>query len=313
MYIRVALLMALMCFAAHAEDFYFSGAGGFMIDVKPAENPPSSVPPIFGIPLHRNNVDAPVVTQKRVTSDQTPETAETSTPAPVYPMRMSGQNIAISAGLPTFVSTYYNPTVEVRGVSWATAATSALGGAVLGMGLEMYSQRQSEGAADYVRLVQSGTILSGAIFSGVITGQAVQRSVLINSNVFGLSSGGTGSQLLSGFVGDAFGSAIASTVYSAGAYAFGWADAADARMAMAKGAAGSVVMAAGKAAGVQTLFSITGTGGTIATLGPYAITYLAAIGAVYMTDWIFEGMEQSEASELIKRGIDDRERKLQGI
>ncbi len=212
----------------------------------------------------------------------------------------TAQNIAIRAGLPTFVNTYYNPTNRIRDVGWGTAVTSGLIGGVIGMGAEVYDEWSAEDELNYIRIAQTGALLGTATMSGVVVGQAVQKSLLTNSYMlWGASSGATSSQIVSGFMGDALGSGAAAIVFASGAYMMGWADPADARTAMAKGATGAVIMAAGKTAGTQVLFSLAGTSGSVAALGPYAITYLAAVGAVYLTDWIFKGMDKREESDRI--------------
>lgn len=218
----------------------------------------------------------------------------------LLPQYRSAQNIAIHAGLPTFVSTYYNPSNQIRNISVGTAAMSGVIGGFLGMGAEIYDEWSGADNLNYVRIAQTGSLLGMATASGVLVGQAVQKSLLTNSYMlWGSSSGALSSQIISGFTGDALGSGAAAFVYASGAYIMGWVDPADARTAMAKGATGALIMSAGKAAGTQAFLSVAGASGSFATLGPYAITYFAAVGAVYLTDWIFEGIDKQEENDRI--------------
>ena len=227
----------------------------------------------------------------------------------VLSQHRSAQNIAIRAGLPTFVSTYYNPTNQIRNVSWGTAATSGIIGSVVGMGAEIYDEWNGDDHLNYVRIAQTGSLLGTATASGVIIGQTVQKSLLTNSYMlWGGSSDAVSSQIISGFTADALGGGVATMVYSSGAYFMGWVDPAEARTAMVKGATGSLLMAAGKSVGTQAFFSATGASGGISVLGPYAITYLAAVGAIYLTDWIFEEIDKQEEGDRIANIINSMQK-----
>jgi hypothetical protein len=177
---------------------------------------------------------------------------------------------------------------------------------VVGVGFEIYDQNRNDGVINYTRVIQTGGLVGGATFTGVMVGQATQRVLLLNSyNLLGVDSSGVGAQMFSGFTGDFLGSGAASIFYAGGAYTLGWIDGADARTLMAKGVTGSAILAAGKTAGTQALFYTVGSSGAIAAFGPYAITYLAAVGAVYLTDIIFQEFDNRERNELIGRMIAD--------
>jgi hypothetical protein len=135
-------------------------------------------------------------------------------------------------------------------------------------------------------------------FAGVYAGEWFERTMLINTGVVGLSDSGTAVRMSANFTGGFAGSAAASLIFSAGAYWLGMADAAEARQAAMRGLVASVIMAGAKTTGMYTFFAVTGSSAT--ALGPYIITYLAALGAVYTTDLLFSEAQKEE--EFIRIG-----------
>ncbi len=172
---------------------------------------------------------------------------------------------------------YYSVSVN-PGISGAAAGGIAAG---LSVGLDRFAET---GLIDLGTSARAASLMAGSSYLGVNAG-SYAADFLFKP----VLSGG----VIQGALSSAAGGAASGALFAAGAFATGYADRHEMRTIAVKSAVGSSA-----SAGVTAVF---GAGAGAASAGGLILPYIAAAGAVYFVEKMFEAFDKQEEKERVER------------